>query len=61
MRKFQSLLFGDLPTFTHFAFFSSIFFFFLKNLQQIIYIETSLTLRAIFQEIDEQLETKCAR
>ena len=32
-----------------------------SNLQQMIYIGTSLTLRAIFQEIDEQLETKCAR
>ena len=31
-----------------------------KNLQQIIYIGTSLTLRAIFQEIEEQLKTKCA-
>ena len=32
-----------------------------SNLQQIICIGTLLTLRAIFQEIDEQLETKCAR
>ena len=52
---------SNLQTFCVFFIHFFFFFFFLKNLQQIIYIETSLTLLAIFQEIDEQLETKCAR